>query len=127
MGYRSRVTVVFYTRNDQTVPPAAIKLWFDENYPHKMARDEWGAQIDYDPEHGWVMATYEDVKWYEGYVHPTEVRTAIEQFCDTFDANGDDTVAFEMVRVGENIEDIEEQRSDYSDYRLGVSREIVFA
>jgi hypothetical protein len=31
-----------------------------------------------------------------------------------------------MVRTGEETEDIEEDRSDHSDYRLGVSRQIVF-
>lgn len=130
MGYRSAVTLAFYTRHQEAVPFAALKLWFDENYPHKEATTEWEAKIEtggYNemPE-DWIMVRYEDVKWYDGYTHVVEVNKAIESFVSTFEANDTDNVAYEYVRIGEETEDIEEDRSDYCDYRLGVSREICF-
>ena len=130
MGYRSEVTFVFYTRKQEAVPFAALKLWFDENYPHKEATTEWEAKIETggyaeEPE-DWIMVTYQDVKWYQGYSHVDAVDRAMQNFIDTFDANDKDNVAFESIRIGEETEDIEEQRSGYSDYRLGVRREIYF-
>lgn len=130
MGYRSKVVFVFYTRHQDQVPFAALKLWFDENYPHKEAVTEWEARIEtggyHDHTQDWIMVTYEDVKWYQGYNHVEAVDRAMQNFIDTFDANDRDSVAFESIRIGEETEDIEERRSDYADWRLGVRREIYF-
>lgn len=132
MGYRSTVTLAFYTRHQEVVPFAALKLWFDENYPHKEATTEWEARIETGDD--WITVEYLDVKWYPGYTHVVEVNKAIESFVSTFEANDTDNVAYEYVRIGEETEDIEEDRSGYCDYRLGVycdyrlgvSREICF-
>ena len=131
MGYRSEVNLVFYTRHQEAVPFAALKLWFDENYPHKEATTEWEARIETggcgdvtDPD--WIMVIYENVKWYQGYTHVEEVDHAMRSFIDTFEATDKDNVAYEFVRVGEEIDDIEEIRSAYSDWRLGVRREVYF-
>lgn len=72
------------------------------------------------------MVTYQDVKWYQGYSHVEAVDHAVRNFIDTFEANDKDNVAYEAIRIGEETEDIEEQRSGYCDYRLGVRREIYF-
>jgi hypothetical protein len=125
MGYRSDVTLVFYTRLPSDVPFAALKLWFDENYPVKDAEFDWGAKVTSN-DCDYVMVEYTDVKWYAGYDHPQAVDAAIEKFDETFDATGTDNVAYEMVRVGEETADIEQRYSEYCDWRLGVSREIEF-
>lgn len=126
MGYRSAVTVAFYTRDpDVLLPFSALKLWFDENYPHTQARAEWDAEIKEGDD--WIMVRYEGVKWYPNYTHPSEVDFAIHKFVDTFDADNKDTAAYEFVRIGEEINDISEHRSDWADYRLVVSREVHFA
>lgn len=130
MGYRSEVTFVFYTRKQEVVPFAALKLWFDENYPHKEATTEWEAKVEtggyHDHTQDWIMVTYQDVKWYQGYSHVEAVDRAMQNFIDTFEADDKDNVAYESIRLGEETEDIEERRSGYSDYRLGVKREVYF-
>ena len=130
MGYRSEVTFVFYTRHQEVVPFAALKLWFDENYPHKEATTEWEAKIETggynDSPEDWIMVTYQDVKWYQGYTHVEAVDRAMRRFIDTFEANDKDNVAFEHIRIGEEPDDIEEVRTAYCDYRLGVRREVYF-
>ena len=126
MGYRSEVTVVFYSRGKGAIPYPALKLWVDENYPAKEAVTEWDAKLETDGE-TYIMLTYEDVKWYSGYTHVSAVNTAFVRFADTFDAGPDEaTAAYECVRIGEETEDIEEYRSGWSDYRLGVKREVYF-
>ena len=136
MGYRSDVKIVFYltkgtvdvppTEDNPLVPFAALKLWFEETYPIKEAKDEWCAEIKYgDYEH--ILVSYYDVKWYDGYEHPTNVRTAFEKFSDAFRSDERDHRAqYEFVRVGEDADDVETDRSSYADHRLGVERSIIF-
>lgn len=128
MGYRSGVDVVFYVRDNPNItdkmPFAALKLWVDENYPLREAIDEWGATVTYEPDHGYVYITYDDVKWYSGYGHVEAVDATLARFNETFEDSNN--VAYEFVRIGEELDDIEELRSDEADYRLGVRREVYF-
>ena len=124
MGYRSNVALVFYTRKPDEVSLPALKLWFDENYPIAEAKGDWGAIIE--TVNDGFMVTYDDVKWYEGYDHPAAVDATLVKFTETFDADEDDKVAWEMVRIGEEPADIEQRNSQYCDWRLGVHREIHF-
>jgi hypothetical protein len=125
MGYRSNVDVVFYTRDTapDPMPYAALKLWVEENYPVREARDEWGAEITYDEESECIYISYLDVKWYPGS-HIHAVDGAFELFDNTFEDHP--SVAYEFVRIGEEPNDVEEIRSDNADYILGVKREIYF-
>jgi hypothetical protein len=127
MGYRSDVHVVFYTRDNPHIqdpmPFSALKLWVDENYPVRESEDEWGATVTYEPDHGYIYVTYQDVKWYPGQ-HTADVDAAFALFDETFaDQPG---VAYEFVRIGEEPDDIEGNRSADADYILGVKREIYF-
>ena len=123
MGYRSDVTIAFYTRKPDELPGAAVKLWFDENYPVKAATDEWAAEITKGDD--WILVRYHDVKWYDGYEHIHEVQRAFDSFDVCFDANDKDLAAWEFARVGENDDDVETNRSSYCDYQVDVRREIV--
>lgn len=123
MGYRSNVTIAFYTRKPDELPGAAVKLWFDENYPVKAATDEWCAEIKTGP--SWILVHYHDVKWYSGYEHMQEVQRALDSSDACFDANTEDLAAWEFARVGENDDDVQTHRSDYCDYQVDVRREIV--
>lgn len=124
MGYRSDVTIAFYSRDNVNLPGAALKLWFDENYPHKKALEEWDAKITRGDD--FVLVEYYDVKWYQGYTHAQDVDRAIRSFESAFDTSEQNTAAaYEFVRVGEQHDDIEEERSDFADYHVGVRREIV--
>ena len=141
MGYRSDVKIVFYltrgtidpynainaalTKDRPTLPFAALKLWFDENYPVAEARDEWEAKIDYGDEH--ILVSYHDVKWYDTYEHPKAVESVFEKFSETFRSDErDHRGQYEYVRIGEQDDDIEADRSSYADHRLCVERSILF-
>jgi hypothetical protein len=141
MGYRSDVKIVFYltrgtidpytpvnlalTKGRPTLPFAALKLWFDENYPVAEARDEWEAKIDYGDEH--ILVSYHDVKWYDTYEHPKAVELVFEKFSETFRSDErDHRGQYEAVRIGEQDDDIEADRSSYADHRLSVERSIIF-
>jgi hypothetical protein len=141
MGYRSDIQIAFYltngtidpynainavlTKDRPTLPFAALKLWFEETYPIKEAKDEWCAEIKYGDDY--ILLTYHDVKWYDGYEHPNNVSTAFEKFSNAFRSDERDHRAqYEFVRVGEDADDIETDRSSYADHRLGVERSIIF-
>jgi len=139
MGYRSEVKIVFYLthgtsetldeanakRGTTTLPFPILKLWFEENYPVREAKDEWCATIDYGDDH--ILLRYEDVKWYDGYEHPNKVSDAFESFSNAFRSDErDHTAQYEFVRVGEDDDDIQRECSSYSDRRLFVERSILF-
>lgn len=126
MGYRSDVSMVFYSRDLEHLPRSSLKLWFDENYPHKEAVEDYGAAIQTGED--FVLVTYEAVKWYEGYRHINAVRESLDTFESTFDADASGGLgSYELVEVDEETQDIRETRSFYNDYRLGVVRKITFS
>lgn len=137
MGYRSEVDVVIYAPVDSSTPYGLLKLWFDENYPHHVATDEWGARITYDPESRGISVYYNDVKWYESYSHVAavdEVFEAIDRLLDTQpvtsikDGVSQDPsvipfeIAWEFVRLGEEDQDTEIRMSANADAVIGVNR-----
>lgn len=133
MGYRSDVVYVFYTKRDHAKTFPLLKLWFDENYP----KDGPIAELDTDGR-TFIRVTYESVKWYDGYTEVVEVEEAIERFNETFEANSEASAkdqdaqldisafAWEMVRIGEELNDTTHDGSAWHDYRLDVSRSIHF-
>ena len=125
MGYRSNVDVVFYTRDTSPdpMPYAALKLWVGENYPVREAEDEWGADVTYHEGGGYIYISYLDVKWYPGD-HPSRVEAALELFDKTFEDLP--SVAYELVRIGEELNDNDHHASANADYRLGIRREAYF-
>ena len=131
MGYRSDVSYLFYTgartvkdadgtyNNEPIGPFALLKLSFTENFPkHEYAEITEGG--DY------IRVQYHDVKWYEGYEEVEAVKKATESFDKCF--NTDDyeqmTGKWEMVRVGEENDDVGRDGSAHHDWRLNVRREI---
>lgn len=137
MGYYSDVNIAFYVRRPyrvSTTPaprPAeehmpVLKLWFDENYPHQEAVEHWRATIDQNEDY--ILVKYTGVKWYAGYEHVEAVNAAFAKFHDNFDLNTSEEtyLAYEMVRVGEETQDIEPEGSTWHDFRFHVLRDIVF-
>jgi hypothetical protein len=133
MGYRSDVKIVFYLTHgctddpdpDPLLPFAALKLWFDETYPVKEAKEEWEAEIEYGS--NYILCSYLDVKWYEGYEHPNNVREAFEKFSNAFRSDERDHRAqYEFVRIGEEYDDIQLEGSSYNDHRIAVERSMIF-
>ena len=137
MGYRSDIKIVFYltkgchetppTEDNPLVPFAALKFWFEETYPVAEAKDEWCAEIDYGEGLDHILVSYTDVKWYPSYEHVMAVEAAFEKFSEAFRSNERDHRAqYELVRIGEEDEDVERECSDYADRRLFVERSIIF-
>jgi hypothetical protein len=128
MGYRSEVDVVIYAPVDSETSYPLLKLWFDENYPHHVATDEWGARITYDPESRGISVYYNDVKWYDSYIHPQEVEKVfetIDQLLDEQSVAGDPkafNIAWEFVRLGEEDQDTEIRMSTNADAVIAVNR-----
>jgi hypothetical protein len=138
MGYRSEVDVVFYVPSGDDTAYPLLKLWFDANYPHTEAKDEWGAEIKYLQENRAITVNYNDVKWYEDYEHPQ----AVDKVFDELDAlvdkasalhmDGLETALFraawEFVRLGEEDNDTEIRASEHAEYVIAVNRstEITF-
>lgn len=137
MGYRSVVEAVFYTRNEEEWP--ILKLYMDENFPKfwadedkdclKFIRKEEVLDTDGSVKflgcYGYHFIA-DNVKWYESYSEIQEFNKFVEKFLKLLTENerARPTWAFEFVRLGEDANDIEEERSDNADYILSVSREI---
>lgn len=137
MGYRSDVKIAFYltkgtidtppTEDNPLVPFAALKLWFEENYPVREAKDEWCAEIDYGEGLDRILVSYTDVKWYPSYEHVKEVEAIFEDFSGVFRSDERNHRAqYEFVRIGEEDADIERDGSSYNDHRIYVERSILF-
>ena len=131
MAKQSDVSYLFYTgartvkdadgtyNNEPIGPFALLKLWFDENFPkHEYAEITEGE--DY------IRVQYHDVKWYEGYEEVEAVNKAIGSFNKCFNTDDYDqmTGKWEMVRIGEEDDDVERGGSAHHDWRLNVRREI---
>ena len=102
MGYRSDVTAVFYVTDKKDFP--VIKLWLQENFPVEMFKDSirWF-------DRGMVFEE-ENVKWYPDYEDVKAFEESRENFVEMFcEEEGNSSVkgAVEIMRVGENYEDIE--------------------
>lgn len=141
MGYRSDVKIAFYLTKgciydpdtDRPAPPSEdnplipfsmLKLWFEETYPVEEAK-EWGATIDYGNDH--ILLNYTDIKWYDGYEHPNKVSDSFALFSAAFRSDERDHRAqYELVRIGEDYNDVEQDSSSYSDHRICVERSMIF-
>ena len=115
MGYRSEVVLVV---GKEVMPqfmvtmaksPEARALCFAEATRHE----------DYE-EKGNMLFAWDCIKWYDSY---EEIR-AIEDFLDWCDSDIDAAECFRFVRIGEEVEDIEERGSGFWD--VGVRRSIEF-
>ena len=134
MGYRSEVDIVFYVPNESETAYGLLKLWFDENYPHTEAKDEWCATIQYDEENLAILVSYQDVKWYSAYEHPQAVDKAFDDIDELVgkqsltpvkEADPNVTpfdIAWEFVRIGEEDNDLETRMSNNADCVIVVHR-----
>ena len=125
MGYRSDVVALFYTYEANELP--AIKLFIDENMPEFFKGEYEGNEY---------MSTFEttkglrgikfnipSVKWYPSYPEVRQFEQALEKFKE-LSAEVDSKWCCEFVRVGEEVEDIEEYQSYNAENLLYVSRTI---
>ena len=114
MGYRSDLTAVFYAPKEHA---PVLKLYVDENFPEELAGElkpiDNGRYQGYKFEGtGW--------KWYDSYPEVVAFNRFVSNFLELADGEegSERRWAYEFVRVGEDSDDIEENRSDYSDYQV---------
>ena len=121
MGYRSDVMAVFYTYDPSEYP--AIKLFIDENIPEWFRGDEYMSTFERGDNLRGVKFHITDVKWYPSYADIDGFERGMGVFKGLADGT-DSKWCFEFVRLGEEVEDIEERQSYGSNNLLYVSRSI---
>ena len=125
MGYRSDVMAVFYTYDPNEYP--AMKLFIDENVPEFFRSDEYvrvfGGRDNSNVNklHG-IKFTMNGMKWYPSYPDVQAFEEAIRKFEKLSD--GGDKWLWEFVRLGEEVEDVEERSCSESESLLYVVRSI---
>lgn len=143
MGYRSNVGAMFYvvpmfdpetqkySSDYKKRAMALLKVWWQakmESCPKNM-RDSFEAE-----EYGFKFFE-EDVKWYDSY---TDVawfnnlaKAFIEELIENEELDGGSglnrSYAYEFVRIGEDDTDIQSDSAGNIDYRLQVSRTMIFS
>ena len=128
MGYRSVVEAVFYTRDKEQAP--LLKLYVDENFPKFWKEEDEECLKPIRANNVWGCHFIADnVKWYESYPEIREFNEFAHAFVAFSESKeGADAKqlswAYEFVRLGEEANDIEEERSDNADFILSVCREI---
>ena len=119
MGYRSDVKAVFYTYDPSEYP--SIKLFIDENVPEVFRSDEY--MYTFESNNGnnlrGVKLVMSEWKWYPSYSDVQGFEQAMAKFEKLADENN--RWNCEFIRVGEEVEDIEQKRSYNSDNLLYVS------
>jgi hypothetical protein len=119
MGYRSNVMAVFYTYDPIEYP--SIKLFIDENIPEWFRGDEYMSTFEKANLQG-VKFDLQDVKWYDSYADVQGFEQALKKFEKLADEGN--KWYWEFIRIGEEVEDVEERQCFNSDHLLYVSRSI---
>ena len=122
MGYRSDVMAVFYTYDPTEYP--AMKLFIDEHIPEFFRTDEYMRLFSGGmPRHvQGIKFTMNGLKWYPSYPDVQAFEEAIRKFEKLSD--GGDKWLWEFVRLGEEVEDVEERSCSESESLLYVVRSI---
>lgn len=117
MGYRSEVALCMYANKIEDAP--VIKLWIKENFPV----DEWSEYIRWTDKGMLLHADH--IKWYDDYKEINEVHAAMDEFAELFARRDSHTHgAYEFIRIGEDMNDINEQNVGHIEWLISVERKI---
>ena len=119
MGYRSEVTAAFYVHKIHEHDWPTLKLFVDENFPEELRGGLEERKTD--THHGYIFCEM-DVKWYDSYPEVVAFNRFVSNFLEIADGENDIGWAYEFVRIGEDVSDIEETASDGASYVLRVTR-----
>jgi hypothetical protein len=118
MGYRSDVTAIFYCHNKDDYAP--MKLFIDENIGDTFKEDLTEEESN---ERKYIKFYLEDVKWYDSYTDVIQFNKFIKAFVELADDDESKlTWAYEFVRFGEELNDIEVTESDGSNNVMSIHR-----
>lgn len=127
MGYRSSVHAIFYWPNNPTIDSDADKTLRAEKYgllkvllntTYKDLVDRWNEYENaFTFEDGQEIVEFrlDDTKWYDDYPE-------VKQFVEFQGALRDLGYAYEFIRIGEDEDDTEVERSPGSDCKLNLHR-----
>jgi len=119
MGYRSEVIAVFYTHNAEDYP--AMKLFIDETIGEELGGCL--TEEDYHDGSKYIKFYAEDVKWYDSDLEVRQFMAMLDRFKELADGEGSKlTWAYEFVRIGEYLNDIDVRESDGASNALVVHR-----
>ena len=121
MGYRSDVVAVFYTYETTQFP--SIKLFIDENMPEFFKGNDHMSVFETAKGLRGIKFNIPSVKWYPSYPEVRQFEQTLEKFKE-LSAEVDSKWCCEFVRVGEEVEDIEEHQSYNAENLIYVSRTI---
>lgn len=118
MGYRSEVTAIFYCHNQDDYP--SMKLFVEENIGGTFKEDITEEESN---ERKYIKFYLEDVKWYDSYTDVIEFNEFIKAFVELADDDESKlTWAYEFVRFGEELNDIEVTESDGANNVMSIHR-----
>ena len=118
MGYRSEVTAIFYCHNQDDYP--SMKLFVEENIGGTFKEDITEEESN---ERKYIKFYLEDVKWYDSYTDVIEFNEFIKAFVELADDDESKlTWAYEFVRFGEELNDIEVTESDGANNVMRIHR-----
>jgi bacterioferritin (cytochrome b1) len=118
MGYRSEVTAIFYCHNQDDYP--SMKLFVEENIGGTFKEDITEEESN---ERKYIKFYLEDVKWYDSYSDVIQFNEFIEAFVELADDDESKlTWAYEFVRFGEELNDIEVTESDGANNVMSIHR-----
>lgn len=122
MGYRSDVVAVFYTYDPMEYP--AMKLFIDEHVPDVFRTDEYMRVFESNSGNNLrgIKFTMNGWKWYESYPEIQGFEQAMAKFEKLADEGS--KWNWEFVRLGEEVEDVEERHSYNSENLIYVVRSI---
>jgi hypothetical protein len=124
MGYRSDVTAMFYAPKEKG---AALKLYVDENFPTigDLIKDEDLRGFEGGGYCGYIFENT-DVKWYPSFVEIQAFDKFVRAFLELAEGENAEALgwSYEFIRVGEDYNDIEFERSDNCAFLLDVTRTI---
>ena len=120
MGYRSNVMAVFYTYDPMEYP--SIKLFIDEHVPEWFRGDKYMTTFTGSNNLQGIKFDLQDVKWYESYPDVQGFEQALKKFEKLADEGS--KWLWEFVRLGEEVEDVEERSCSESESLLYVVRSI---
>jgi bacterioferritin (cytochrome b1) len=118
MGYRSEVMAIFYCHNQDDYP--SMKLFVEENIGGTFKEDITEEESN---ERKYIKFYLEDVKWYDSYTDVIEFNEFIKAFVELADDDESKlTWAYEFVRFGEELNDIEVTESDGANNVMSIHR-----
>ena len=118
MGYRSEVTAIFYCHNQDDYP--SMKLFVEENIGGTFKEDITEEESN---ERKYIKFYLEDVKWYDSYTDVIQFNEFIKAFVELADDDESKlTWAYEFVRFGEELNDIEVTESDGANNVMSIPR-----